>query len=570
MRRLSESFVAAPAAGAAMRTRLRVTDNEHALLCEVGDFLAGLRLRDLRRLCDHKAVRPGQEPPPAAERRAARNARKRDLTKETSARIAGSIMSANNDEWQLAHRNLKRRRDTLEAQIRTLTKRVAVPAGETVGGVRGYRSEHERSQKRRRLQIRRSALRRVRRRIEERRVSICVGGKHRARRRHNLGAAQMSRADWTADWSASRRFLTFVGESGKPGGNDTLRVDPATGTVELNLPARFARRANVAGRRLFRFSIPAAFDAKHPLFTQWAERAAAGGSLRYGLRHDPAAKRGRGAWYLTVSWSQPPDPVPSLEELRGRPTLGIDVNAGWIAAVAVDAAGNPFGRPVSVAVPQQGPARSRAGQLNAALQALGEHALAHGCASASIENLNFADARDVGRETMGRGRRGKRFRRQVANMPTAKFAGTIVAMFARAGIAVIGVDPAYTSKWGSEHDWRETLNCSEDHRCSSHHGAAVVIGRRGLGLAARRSKAKQSIGRCSCPNRLQAVAGKTRATAPPSRGCWQRPQRTPPQPPRKRCQTGRAQPDTSQQRNATPFGVAQRSPPCGVGVAADG
>jgi hypothetical protein len=51
-------------------------------------------------------------------------------------------------------------------------------------------------------------------------------------------------------------------------------------------------------------------------------------------------------------------------------------------------------------------------------------------------------------------------------------------------LSVVAVDPAYTSQWGAEH-WLSALRqLSSD--ASGHHGAALVIGRRGLGQRARR------------------------------------------------------------------------------------
>ena len=541
-----------------MAARLVVTGEEHALLVEVGDFLGGLRRCDLARLCAFKSRVADAAPLTKEEFRAERNARKRDSTEATSARIAGSINRANDDEWSLAWRNLKSHRATLKAQIRALSKRVALAAGESDGEARGYRTEAERAQKRRRLQSRKSELRRVEARIAERRVSICVGGKDMARRRHILGAAQMGRADWEAEWRASRMFLSFCGESGKLHGNDTLRVDPETGQVELNLPAALAHRANVPGRRIYRFASPVSFASDHPSFSAWHDRAAARRSVAYRLRYDPSARRGNGAWYLTASWAEQPPPMPDLGSLRSKPTLGIDVNAGWIAAVAVDPSGNPLGRPISIPIPQQGSSARRLGQLRAAITLLGDLATEHGCASVSMENLDFADARATGRETMGSGRHGKARRRETSNIPTGIIAAAVPVMLARREIAVIAVDPACTSKWAAEHKWRETINCSEDHRCSTHHGAALVIGRRGLGLSARRSTGKRSIARCSCTSRQ--AESKTRTTGAPGRGCPKRPQRTRPQP-RQRHKTGNAQQGTGGQRNATPFGVAQRSPP---------
>jgi biotin carboxylase len=52
------------------------------------------------------------------------------------------------------------------------------------------------------------------------------------------------------------------------------------------------------------------------------------------------------------------------------------------------------------------------------------------------------------------------------------------------GVAVIAVDPAYTSRWGAEH-WLDALEQISP-EASGHHAAALVIGRRGLGHRARR------------------------------------------------------------------------------------
>jgi IS605 OrfB family transposase len=80
-----------------------------------------------------------------------------------------------------------------------------------------------------------------------------------------------------------------------------------------------------------------------------------------------------------------------------------------------------------------------------------DHAQHASATAVVVENLDFADARATGRETLGSGARGKRFRRAVAGIPTAKFRTRLTAMAARRGIAVIGVDAAYTSRWGNQH-----------------------------------------------------------------------------------------------------------------------
>jgi hypothetical protein len=69
-----------------------------------------------------------------------------------------------------------------------------------------------------------------------------------------------------------------------------------------------------------------------------------------------------------------------------------------------------------------------------------------------IEDLDFADAREQGRDRAGsrpaRGRRGRGFRRLVSGIPTGKFRDRLVQMTASAGLAVIAVDPAYMPSAG--------------------------------------------------------------------------------------------------------------------------
>ena len=61
------------------------------------------------------------------------------------------------------------------------------------------------------------------------------------------------------------------------------------------------------------------------------------------------------------------------------------------------------------------------GGCGAAITYLLDHADQQNCSAIVIENLDFADARATGRETLGRGNRGKRLRRTVAGIPTARF-----------------------------------------------------------------------------------------------------------------------------------------------------
>jgi IS605 OrfB family transposase len=98
----------------------------------------------------------------------------------------------------------------------------------------------------------------------------------------------------------------------------------------------------------------------------------------------------------------------------------------------------------------------------------------------AVEDLDFADARALGRETLGRGRQGKRFRRSVSGIPTAVFRNRLAGQAATAGIDLLAVNPAYSSIWGAQHWQRPYPNVTR------HQAAATVIGRRAQGFTARR------------------------------------------------------------------------------------
>jgi hypothetical protein len=69
-------------------------------------------------------------------------------------------------------------------------------------------------------------------------------------------------------------------------------------------------------------------------------------------------------------------------------------------------------------------------------------------------------------------------------MPTSKLRARLLAMATEAGVSVIAVDPAYTSKWGAQH-WHKPLTATHS-QATRHHAASVAIGRRALGHRIRR------------------------------------------------------------------------------------
>jgi IS605 OrfB family transposase len=474
LRPVAAPFVAAAPAGARVRTRLRVSGQDEAVLWAAGRHLGSLAGRDLAARCAEGWL-------DAQGRAVSRARRKRALTAESSSRWAGAITRTSEDQWQLAGRNLRAQKSGLQARIGTIEARLAVPAGGRAGRVRGYATAAERHGKAVRRQVLRARLAGVDRRLVAGTVSVVQGGRSLLRRRGNLAAAGLTEAQWRGQWESARLFLTADGEKDKAWGNETIRWNPDEGWLEVKLPAPLAHLANRPHGR-YRLSCPVEFSYRG----DEAAAQAMSGAVRYDISHDP----GRDRWYLDASWRTPPRPAPALGDLRRAPVLAVDLNHGHLATWAVTSDGNPAGPPLTIPVVLAGlPASRRDGRLRAAISELIGLARQRGCRAVVIEDLDFADAREQGRERHGgrpsRGRRGRSYRALVADLPTARFRDRLVQMAANAGLAVITVDPAYTSRWGREH-WLAPLQDQASPIATGHHAAAVVIGRRGLGHRARR------------------------------------------------------------------------------------
>jgi hypothetical protein len=130
LREITGPFVAAAPAGARIRTRLRVTAEDEAVLRAAGRHLGSLAGRDLA-----ARVREGRLG--ARGKAASRRERKRALTAQSSSRWAGAITRTSEDQWGQAERNLRAERSSLLARTRRIEARIAVPAGGRDGRVRG-------------------------------------------------------------------------------------------------------------------------------------------------------------------------------------------------------------------------------------------------------------------------------------------------------------------------------------------------------------------------------------------------------------------------------------------------
>ncbi|MFC8673256.1 IS200/IS605 family accessory protein TnpB-related protein [Streptomyces griseorubiginosus] len=464
LREMAASFVVPGPAGVAVRDRLRVSDADAAVLTEVGVFLGSLASGDLaersRQGLGHDA--------------ASWAVRKRSLTGRSSARWAGSITKASHDQWGLARRGQAAHMVWLRRQIASVEARLARPLGakgDKRGGlVRGYGSRAEWHAKSRRLHALKDRLAVVEADWAAGRVRVVRGGKRLANTRHHLQAAGLDEQAWRERWQAERMFLAADGETGKRFGNETVRVTD-TGQVSLKLPAPLAHLANAPHGR---YVLDARVEFRHR-GQEWLDRITENRAVAYRIHRDPA----RGRWYITASWQCAAAPLLPLEAALARGVVGVDMNDDHLAAWHLDVHGNPVGEPQRFFYDLTGTAEHRDAQIRHALSRLLHHARRCGAAAIAIEDLDFSDS--TSREKHGR---NKRFRRLISRFPTAKLKARLVSMAAEQNIAVVAVDPAYTSRWGAQH-WQKPLS-TPARKISRHDAASIAIGRRALGHPIRR------------------------------------------------------------------------------------
>jgi IS605 OrfB family transposase len=480
--------VAAPS-GVAITTRLRTTPEDEMVLDAVADHLGQLRRADLAAVCRAEPLPAGAHTDARRQARRERlNHRKKTLTAQSSARWANAIIAANDAQYRLARDAQHRHITGLRAAIATIEKRLAAPTGDTLSArerrarrkarlPKGYATQAERFHKQRRLQHLRATLARAEADRGAGRVHVVDGTRRLAKARHHLDAAGLTLAQWQQNWACARDRISANGSGDEPFGNLTITVTP-DGEASLRLPKPLEHLANAKhGRYVLSGTAVFAHRAQ-----EWQARITGGQSVSYTITGQP----GRAGRYLTASWATPPQPggmvigPPDADVRAGGPVVGVDLNEGHLALCRLDEHGNPVGRPARIDVDPTGSSARRDAQVRHALNRLVHYTRRHGISTIAVEDLDFADARAVGRETMGRGRRGKRFRKTVSGIPTAVFRNRLSAQTSRHGIGLLAVNPAYSSAWGEQH-WRKPYE-----NVTRHQAAATVIGRRAQGHKARR------------------------------------------------------------------------------------
>ncbi|MGH3634821.1 MAG: IS200/IS605 family accessory protein TnpB-related protein [Mycobacterium sp.] len=313
-------------------------------------------------------------------------------------------------------------------RITGLAQELGSPGSGGMAG--GYRTRKEWFAKKRRLAVLEQRLAAVEAERSAGHVSVVRGGKRLLHKRHHLAEAGLTQVQWQDQWQAARWFLSADGESGKRGGNETIRVS-GDGELSLRLPAPLVHLANAAHGRYILNGTPA-FAHRGG---EWADRVSANRAVAYRIHFSPDKQR----WYLDAAWQRTPVPAVPLESLRASEVVGVDMNADHLAAWRIDPRGNPIGAPRTFGYDLTGGADWRDAQVRHALTRLLHWASNNAITAIAVEDLDFTDSKT--REKHGRRRR---FRQLISGMPTAKLRARLISMATEHGISVIGVDPAYT------------------------------------------------------------------------------------------------------------------------------
>ena len=451
--------------------------------------LGRLRRTDLARVCRPVPLALGLDDNGKRQARSVRlNGRKGELTAQSSSRWANAIISANDGQYRRSRDAQFRHIVGLRAAIAAIEKRLDEPtldrltreeraARRKARLPKGYPTQAERFHKQRRLQSLRADLRRAETDRENNRVRVTDGGRRLVKAGQNLEAAGLSAGEWREAWDCARWRVEAIGSGDERFGNLTIAVTP-DGEASIRLPRPLEHLAN-ARRGRYVLSGTARFSYRQH---EWLARVTGGMPVSYTI----SRKRGRAGRYLTAAWATEPATLlscpqaPDTEMRADAPVAGVDLNDGHLAVRRLDQHGNPLGRPERIDFGLTGSSARRDAQVRHAITCLIHYIRRHGIGIIAVEDLNFADARATGRETMGRGQRGRRFRSTVSGIPTAVFRNRLAGMAARHGIRLYAVNPAYTSAWGDQH-WRRPYQ-----DVTRHEAAATVIGRRAQGHKARR------------------------------------------------------------------------------------
>lgn len=340
-------------------------------------------------------------------------------------------------------------------------------------------------EKKRRLATLRCKLKKLEKQRDEKTVSLCFGSKQLFRKQFHLEEnGYESHADWKYDWQEARSSqIFFLGSKDETGGNQTCTaslVEDGSISLRVRLPDSLAEKH---GKYIF---IPnLRFTYGHEELTAAIRDCELRKELS--LMKDPSSKnygqaitfrfkKGSKGWYVLATTDIN---SPSLITNKGRGVIGLDINSDHLAVTELDRFGNAvtthtFPIPYKNATNSQ--MRAAIGDASKQITLLCETTRK----PLILENLDFQKKKAQLKE------KNHSYARMLSAFAYQLIITHLKSRGASKGIGVYSVNPAFTSLIGR-------VNYAERYGLSTHHAAALCIGRRYLGFSEKMPSGQREI-----------------------------------------------------------------------------
>jgi IS605 OrfB family transposase len=309
-------------------------------------------------------------------------------------------------------------------------------------------------------------------------VRLCFGSKKLFNAQFHLeDNGYETHAEWLSDWQEARSSQFFVlGSCDEVAGNNSCQAsiqEDGSLTLHLRIPNALVDPSQSKYLTLLgiRFAyghkeIVQALQSSHKIQTTTKAgkkiTKLTGTALSYRFLKDAKG------WRVFVSCTPP-----NIEQVSNRlfGAIGIDINTDHLAVCETDRFGNLI-KSRRIDLPLAGKTKAQVEAIiegavkDVAYQAKGA------CKPVGVENLDFAKKK-AELEAMS-----PAYCHMLSSFACNKIISSLKSACFKAGVEVIGVNPAYTSVIGA-------INYAQSKGISTHMGAALAVARRSLGLSER-------------------------------------------------------------------------------------
>lgn len=339
--------------------------------------------------------------------------------------------------------------------------------------VKKYRNiKHFIHQKKRKLRNLEHKLANYIKRKERNVPSLCFGSRKLFHKQFHLeDNGWKSHAEWKRDWDHARSSqFTVVGSKDETYGNQSCTYDKEN-NLRLRVAYQFEKEYGeylTLENVMFPYGQKELDEAREIYIGETS-----GGNPKKYVKSSISYRfvRKDKGWYILATTEKE---IPSTATSKLGGVIAVDLNAGFLSVVDIDRFGNPLKEwfiPVRMYNVSQEQAKASLGD---AIKQVVEYARDKG-KHIVYEKLSFA------KKKASLGEQSKKYGRMLSGFAYTAFKDILLAKAKKEGIGTWHVNPAYTSQIGH-------MKFMKRYGFSSHGSAALVIGRRGLGLKIEKPK----------------------------------------------------------------------------------